>query len=133
MTQFKVPQNIDMQDRIVGPLTLFQFLYLLIGGMIFYATLKTPSVIDLIFIGIPVGMFSLALAFIKVNDQPFSRFILSFIMFLTHPKTRVWHHGSGTPEITVAANQSVTNKRIERKAISPDMFKKMAQELDKGA
>ena len=34
--QFQVPQGIDMEDKIVGPLTLIQFLYLLVGGVIDY-------------------------------------------------------------------------------------------------
>ena len=34
--RYKVPQNIDMEDRIVGPLTMVQFVIVMIGGMIVY-------------------------------------------------------------------------------------------------
>ncbi len=69
--QFKVPQNIDMEDKIVGPLTLVQFTELVIAGLVFYVTLRFTNVIIVVFIGLPVLLFGLALAFIKIQDPPF--------------------------------------------------------------
>jgi hypothetical protein len=131
LSQYKVPQNIDLQDRIVGPLTLYQFLYLLASGMVFYATLKTPGIYDLILIGVPVGLLGLAFSFVKINDQPFSRFVVSLIFFFTHPKARVWHHGSGTPEISVNTQDLTVKKRVTTKTISIDQIRNLSQSLDK--
>ena len=131
--QYKVPQNVDMQDKIVGPLTMFQFLYLLGGGMVFYTTLKTPSPIDLIFIGIPVGLLALCFAFVKINDQPFIRFIFSFFYFITHPKARLWHHaGMPTNSKPMITQDQVTNKRVTRKLLDLQRVKDVAGRLDKG-
>ena len=131
MSQYKVPQNIDMQDRIVGPLTIRQFLYLLIGGMISYGTLKTPGSIDFILIGLPVGITALAFAFLKINDQPFSRFVWSLVAFSVNPKKRVWHHGSGSPQINLTQAINV-NKKIEVKKISRDTIAQIANQIDYG-
>lgn len=119
-----------MQDRIAGPLTLFQFLYLLAGGMIFYGTLKSQGSIDLIFVGIPVGLFSLALAFVKINDQPFGKFISALIYFTFNPKTRVWHHGAGAPKINLTEAKA-DKKQVVRKELNQEKIKKFIQTADK--
>lgn len=130
MPQYKVPQNIDMQDRIVGPLTLFQFVYLLAGGMIFYATLKSPGAADVVLVGAPAALLALALAFIKINDLPFSRFVWSLITFIFNPKKRVWHRGEGSPTIQLTQEAKPTAK-VMRKTLDPLALKKLTEELDK--
>lgn len=88
--QYKVPQKIDMEDKIIGPLTLKQFTYLMVGGMITYATIKSYNITLFLFFGLPVGLIALALAFIKVQDQPFSKFLLSLTMYFIKPRSRIW-------------------------------------------
>ena len=34
--QYKIPQNIDVEDKILGPFTLKQFLYIMVGGILIY-------------------------------------------------------------------------------------------------
>lgn len=96
--QFKVPQNIDMQDKIIGPLTLSQFFYLLFGGLIIYILFNKLVLNGLGFIffvlAIPIGLFSFALAFIKVQDQPFPSFVTALIKYLQTPRARIWQHYS---------------------------------------
>jgi len=88
--QFKVPQNIDMEDKIVGPLGLTQFAELTLAGLIFYASFRYGGLIVTLFVGLPILLLGLALAFIKVQDQPFSHFALAFAEYLIRPKFRVW-------------------------------------------
>ena len=96
--RYKVPQNIDMQDRIVGPLTMIQFMYLLVGGAICYAFFQAFSVPVFVIIALPVALTTLALAFFKVQDQPFSKFISSAIGYILRPKNWVWRKGNQPPE-----------------------------------
>jgi len=94
----KVPQRIDMEDRLVGPLTLQQFLYLLFGGLIIYlvnnwtsgSVLRPLILYPVVLIIAPI---SLALAFVKVQERPFIYFLASFYKYLTRPKRRVWQRG----------------------------------------
>jgi hypothetical protein len=69
--RFQTPQFIDVEDRIFGPLTFRQFVYLVGGAgfsIIFWVLL--PIYIAVFFIG-PVVALSLALAFFKINNKPF--------------------------------------------------------------
>lgn len=89
--RYKVPQNIDLEDKVIGPLTLKQFIYLLAGGMadyIFYKSIDHWSAWLFIFIA---TCTVLAFAFVKIQEQDFSYFLSSFINFLLSPKTYVWH------------------------------------------
>jgi len=94
--QFKVPQNIDMEDRIIGPLTLTQFFYLLFGGVIIYILFGKLVLTGYNFLfwilAIPIGTFSFAMAFVKIQDRPFPSFFFAFLKYLTTPRARVWQH-----------------------------------------
>ena len=69
--RFQVPQFIEVEDKVVGPLTLKQFMYLAGGaGMAFVAYRFLPLFIAIFVIPAIAGL-SLALAFYKVNNKPF--------------------------------------------------------------
>ncbi len=88
--QFKVPQFIDIEDKIVGPLTLKQFLYLL-AGVGFLAVLWFYLKLTLfIIIAIPVAILVLGLAFYKVNGRPLVYLLGSLTKYLTKPKLYLW-------------------------------------------
>lgn len=131
MSQYKVPQNIDMQDRIVGPLTLYQFLYVLAGGMVAYATFKSGVMLSFIFLGIPAGILSLVFAFIKINEQTFAHFFMSFAFYLINPKQRLWHHGSGTTKISLTQPKDTGSKRVTVKQFTKQDFSRAAESLDR--
>ena len=66
--RYKVPQNIDMQDRILGPLTMVQFIYAVVGGGFCYAIYMSPIPKPYSFILIvPVALLVLALDFLKIK------------------------------------------------------------------
>ena len=89
--QYKVPQHIDEEDKILGPLTFVNFIYLLVGGALILFSFVLFDFALFIFLAIPIAFFSLAFALIKVQDQPFSHFFVSFLLFLKQPKKRIWH------------------------------------------
>ncbi|MDO8548215.1 MAG: PrgI family protein [bacterium] len=69
--RYQVPQFIEVEDKIFGPLTFKQFIYLAGGGglcLLFFTLL--PIYLTVLF-GLPVVAFALALAFYKVNGRPF--------------------------------------------------------------
>lgn len=71
MAQYQVPQFIEVEDKIFGPLTLKQFIYLAGGGgvcLIFFTLL--PLWLTFL-LGTPVMVFSAALAFYTINGRPF--------------------------------------------------------------
>lgn len=92
-----------MEDRIVGPLTMLQFVYLLIGGMIIYVSWMLFDLALFTIIAVPVGFFTLCMAFLKVQDQPFPKFIAATLLFLTKPKARVWQKEPTTSHLNIVA------------------------------
>ncbi|KXJ98971.1 MAG: PrgI family protein [Parcubacteria bacterium OLB19] len=104
--RFEVPQFIDIEDKIFGPLTWRQFLYLGGGvGMAVVLFFTTPFVIFL-FLGLPLGLLAAALAFYPVNNRPFSFFleaVLSYIgsnkLYLWRKKDEIIHKNSFTPTL----------------------------------
>ena len=90
MRQYQVPQFINIEDKVVGPLTLKQFFFLLGGvaaGAIGYFLL--PFFLFIIVV-LPVGLLTLAITFVTINGQPFSKILFSGINFYLKPKLFVW-------------------------------------------
>jgi hypothetical protein len=95
--RFQVPQFTEIEDKIFGPLTFKQFVYLIGGGggiLILYAFF--PLVLTVIF-GIPVAVFSLALAFYKVHNQPFIKVVENAFHYFTSNKLYLWKKKEAKP------------------------------------
>ncbi len=91
MEQFVVPQFIDVEDKIFGPVTTRQFLILLIAGLILFITFKLADMALFIFSLATLGSFSLILAFVKINGQSFHYFLLNLFQTLRRPSRRIWY------------------------------------------
>ncbi|KKS65827.1 MAG: hypothetical protein UV40_C0025G0003 [Parcubacteria group bacterium GW2011_GWA1_42_7] len=88
--QFNLPQFVDVEDKILGPLTLKQF-FLVVGvGLLLALAWYKLKLWIFIIIGGPVIAFVLAILFLKINGRPFSSFMISWFNFWTKPKTYVW-------------------------------------------
>ena len=88
--QYQVPQFIEVEDKIFGPFTFKQFVYIAGGaGMCFLIYRSLPSIIALIII-IPLGGFSAALAFYKVNNRPFINMVESAVKYFLGSKLYIW-------------------------------------------
>lgn len=133
--RFKVPQNIDMPDRILGPLTMLQFIYAVIGGGAAYVCyMSLPSPIGL-FLAIIIALFTLSMIFLKVNERPFLVFLFSLIKFISSPKQRVWEKGQNS-DIRVEiykSNKADSGPHIQRKNISHEDISRIAHRVDTGA
>lgn len=92
MQQFQVPQFINIEDRIIGPLTLKQFLYLLGAagvGIVGWSFLYFPLFV--IFAVPPAGLF-VALAFLKINERPLPTVIFNAIGYYLKPRLYIWRN-----------------------------------------
>lgn len=99
--RFQVPQFIEVESKIFGPLTLKQFIYLAGGaGIIFLLYVYLPFFI-MVFFAVPVGIFALALAFYKVNNQSFIRVAENAFRHFTSPKIYVWKKEKIAPAVSL--------------------------------
>lgn len=88
--QFKVPQFIDIEDKIFGPFTFKQFAYLAGGAGGLYVSFKLlPFPINAV-VGLSFAGFGAALAFYKYNDKPFINFVESFVKYHMHSRLYIW-------------------------------------------
>ncbi len=88
--QFQVPQFTEIEDKIIGPLTLKQFLYLLAAGVVIFLLYKFLNLFLVIIVSIPVAGLAITLAFVKINNQPFISVVKNFLGFLRKPDFYVW-------------------------------------------
>lgn len=89
--RFQVPQFIEVEDKIFGPLTIKQFIYLTGGGglsFVIYAFLDSfkLSILPILI----VISISVALAFFKVNNKPFVHLLESAFKFYLNGKLYIW-------------------------------------------
>lgn len=90
--QFQVPQFIEVEDKIIGPLTFKQFVF--VGGglgmaYLFWRVLPIYVAAPLI---ISSGGLAAALAFFQINGRPFILAVESGFFYLLHPKLYLWNN-----------------------------------------
>src|SRR3989344_361002 len=103
---YQVPQFIEVEDKIIGPLTLKQFIYLAGGGgLIAIFLLYLPLFIGIL-LSIPVGALAGALAFYKVNNKSFVEVLEAGFKYYTAGRLYLWRkEPKATPKqvVTVSA------------------------------
>lgn len=88
--RFEVPQFIEVEDKIFGPLTFKQFVYLAGGGgLCVIIWIFVPKIIG-IFLILAVGAFALALAFYQPNNKPFVAFVEAALRYVSSGKLYIW-------------------------------------------
>ncbi len=90
--EYQVPQFIEVEDKVVGPLTLKQFIYLAGGtGICVISFIYLPIWLAIV-ISAPLAGFAIALAFYKINGKPFIAVVESAFTYYTSTKLFLWKH-----------------------------------------
>lgn len=88
--RFQVPQFIEIEDKIFGPLSFKQFIYVIGGvGIVVLLFFFLPNFIAFL-LAVPVGIFSAALAFYKVNNRPFIFITEAAVRHFFKRKLYIW-------------------------------------------
>ena len=88
--RFKVPQYIEIEDKIIGPLTLKQFVYLLGGGGILAILWFLLNLALFIIVAIPIVTFFLLLTFYQYKGRPLAHLIGPFVAYMIKPRLYLW-------------------------------------------
>ena len=91
MSQAVVPQFIDVEDKILGPITTRQFAILIIDGLVMFIIYKLLYIWYALAVDLLLLAAGLVLAFVRINGQPFHFFLLNFVQTLRRPDVRVWN------------------------------------------
>lgn len=106
---YKIPQNVELEDKIIGPFTMRQFMYLLAGGLITFLAFSmfyTASPALFIAIAALTWLIVGAFVFIKPYDRSFLTFLTSFFSFSTRPTRRAWKRLPSLGEIKLEEHQA---------------------------
>lgn len=97
--QFQVPQFIDIEDKVIGPLTLKQFAYIAAGGFILFLLYYLLQFWLWLMVSSVIGVFIAGLAFFKYNGRPFIVLIFAVFNYFWQPRLYIWKQISGaTPK-----------------------------------
>ncbi len=88
--RFEVPQFIEIEDKIFGPFTWKQFVYLAGGVGVAAVTFLAFPLFFFVLIGLPSAGIAFLLAFYPVNNRPFSIFLESIISFYKSNRIYYW-------------------------------------------
>jgi hypothetical protein len=125
MAQYQVPQFIEVEDKIFGPLTLRQFIYLAGGGglcLMFFTLL--PLWLCLL-LSAPVLAFAAGLAFYKVNGRPSIVALEHATSYFFGTKLYLWKQH----EIKAAAPEAAAPKGPAEMSAVPKMSQSRLKDL----
>lgn len=127
--RFQVPQFIEVEDKIFGPLTFKQFIYVAGGvGICVIFFIFMPKFLAIL-LSLPVAAFAGALAFYKVNDKPFIFMVEAFFKYTLANKLYIWK--KSPPPAKEAAE--IKDKEIEQiyvPKLSDSRLKELTWSLD---
>jgi len=98
MDQFVVPQFIDVEAKIFGPITVRQFIIMLIGGLSLVAAWKLADLALFIIEAMIIAALVFLFGFYKVNGRQFHLFLLNIVESLRRPSVRVWATSESKPK-----------------------------------
>ncbi len=138
MLQYKIPQNVGIEDKIVGPLSLRQLLILAAGCGISYLLFAVLNkiyelnVLEYAVIALP-ALASAAAALIRINDMSFTRFLLTLMEFSIKPRRRMWDHRAVAPLVLVTMEEEKPEKtEAAAPAKKPVNLEALSRVLDSG-
>ncbi len=119
MQQFVVPQFIEVEDKIFGPITTRQFLILLAAGTMIFLAYRFGDLGLFIFTVVVIGGFAAMLAFVKVNGQNFHYFLLNIVQTLRKPSLRVWQKDYTKDELNYLRKLGATKPKEKEVQAAP--------------
>lgn len=132
MGQYKVPQNVETEDKILGPLSIKQFVYVIIAllwAFLMWSIFKAYIIVAVI-LALPVTGFFLLLGFGQREGVPFEDYVVAFIRFLLVPRKRVWIKDDSKEVIVKDTKKPEDLLRPQEKSVSAGQLKQLASIID---
>jgi hypothetical protein len=129
--RFEVPQFIEIEDKIFGPLTWRQFLYLGGGLGMGVVLFFTTNIVIFLLIGLPLAVLAGALAFYPVNNRPFSFFLEAIFNYITKQRLYLWKKKSDVVyKSSRPQNKNVEPSSREKTTLSNKNISSLARRLE---
>lgn len=112
MAQYKVPQDVEADDKLIGPFSFRQFVYLLIAAGLIALAVGLFQLFPLMaIIPVPFVFFFLALALPLKKDQPMETYLAAIVSYYLKPRTKTWRPGQRESTILITAPKIVEDVR----------------------
>jgi len=136
MEQIVVPQFLDAEDKIFGPITVRQFIELMIAGMLCFVFYRIFDFSLFVVASLLVIFIALVIAFVKINGQSFHYFALNFIQTFRNPKLKVWRKRITAAQIMAELKKpqelKVSPPRAPRQPLTSSRLSELALIIDTG-
>lgn len=114
MATYKVPQDVEADDKLLGPFTFRQFLYLLVVvGLGFIAWGLSQLFVGLIVVPLPAIILFGALALPLRKDQPMEIYMAAMVSFFLKPRQRLWDPEGVETLIEITAPKTIEYSRTK--------------------
>jgi len=125
--QFTVPQFIDREAKILGPITVRQFIICLVGAGFIFLAYKLSDFSLFIVLAVIIAIIFGGLAFIKINSRPLHYFLLAFVNTSRRPAVRVWKKDIKSSKVIKKEPTTEEKIKAETKAKKKQISQILAQ------
>lgn len=126
--RFSVPQFIDIEDKIFGPFTFKQFVYLIGGAGVSFVAYKMLPIFVAILVILPTITLSLMLTFYKINNKPFIYILEAYFSYMVKSKLYLWKKKKRKKAIKKAEEKPEEERYVPR--LSESKLKDISWSLD---
>lgn len=114
MASYKVPQDVEADDKLIGPFSFRQFIYLIVVAMsVALAWGLAQLFIGLAILPLPIILLFGALALPLRKDQPMEIYLAAMVSFFLKPRKRIWDPEGMESTIQITAPKTVEVKRTK--------------------
>lgn len=132
--QFVVPQFIDVEDKIIGPITTKQFIMGVIIMLFMFLAFRFADTVLFIIEALLLLIFYILAAFVKINGQPFYYFVLNVIRSAKRPALRSWSRETVVWQVVPARGDvaALATAPIVRKKLVDQQLSSLSLLVDTG-
>ena len=132
--RFIVPQFIDAENKIWGPITIRQFIIVMVGGLFIFLAYKLSDFSLFLLQAFLTVVLTIVFAFYKVNGAPFHLFALNFIETLKKPNIRVWRKEYIKIEVFKSKDEGAATEEVlpRKKMVSSKKLSELSLIIDTG-
>jgi hypothetical protein len=128
---FNTPQFIDVEDKIAGPLTWRQLLWLIGMGAVVLMLFMLLDGAVMFIAAVPVVLLFLLLAFYRPGGQPFIAYLLNAFFFLFRPKIMMWDRPVGGMLRKPITNKADPSENRTSKVVTVEEIRHIAEMVDR--
>lgn len=132
MQQFVVPQFLDVESKIIGPLTVRQFITFLIGAGMIFIVFKLASFWAAAIEGVLIFALTGIFAFAKINGRPFHHFLLNMMQTVRRPTLTIWHKNYANDKVKEEKEKAPPPPPAKKQRLTESRLTELSLVVDTG-